>query len=53
MPPLFKKIHGLCVKDEVNALAVTEQETDTDVGDVSHPSGSFLGYMGENYFLLM
>lgn len=40
-------------EDEFYALPATEQETDTGDADVSHSSGSFLGYVGENDFLLI
>lgn len=40
-------------EDEVYALAVRQAATETGDGDVAHSSGSFLGDMGENDFLVI
>lgn len=46
-----KDSQPLYPEDEVYALAVTKLETGD--GDVSHSSGSFLGYMKGNDLLLI
>lgn len=50
---IWKDSWPLYPEGQVYELAVTKLETDTGDGDVPHSSGSFLGYMGENYLLLI